>query len=148
MIRASLMQAPSAMGNLVKQLEELARVPRKTAVIAAPQIDREIRLQFSEGKDPYGRTWAKLRPATLAKHGPPPLTDTRALRSGTHAYAARSNYAGIRIRLGEPYGYFHQVGFRVGKTRVPARRVLPQFGMPAKWREILIASAKRAARVR
>jgi hypothetical protein len=34
------------------------------------------------------------------------------------------------------------VGFRRGKTKVPARRILPNKGMPAKWRDILTRVAK------
>lgn len=144
MIRASLMSAPSAMGKLVAVLEGLARVPRRVAVIAAPQITRELRMQYRKGLDPYGQPWAKLRPATLKKHGPPPLTDSGVARDGTVATVRDGNRAGIHIRLGAQYLYFAQVGFRVGKTKVKPRRILPQHGMPARWREILKASARQA----
>ena len=140
------MQAPAAIGKLEHTLRRLIEVPRRAAVIAAPQITRELQREFAAGRDPYGVAWAKLRPSTLRKHGPPPLTDSRTLRDGTRAIVARANYAGIRVQLGAMYGYFAQVGFRVGKTRVPPRRVLPSRGLPAAWRNILVQAAKRAAR--
>ena len=50
--------------------------------------------------------------------------------------------AGARLQLGAPYGYFHQVGTR----NMVARRIFPQFGPPASWREILRASAREERR--
>ncbi len=146
MIRASLMQAPSTMGKLMSVLERMAYVPRRVAVIAAPRIARELQVQFRQGRDPYGIPWAPLRPATLRKHGPPPLTDSGAGRDGTVAVASPGSRAGIRLKLGASYLYFAQVGFRVGRTKVKPRRIFPERGMPAAWREILKASARQAMR--
>ena len=146
MIRANRMQALASIGQLQRTLEHLAYVPRRAAVIAAPKLTALIRKQFREGRDPYGRAWADLKPSTLQKHGPPPLTDSGQLRDGTEAVAMRANYAGIRLTLGARYGYFHQVGFRVGHIRVPARRIFPQHGLPAPWRQVLVAACKQAAR--
>lgn len=146
-IRASLMSAPAAFGKLEKVLERLAYVPRKVAIIAAPQITRELRKEFRAGRDPYGTPWAPLRPSTLAKgRTPPPLTDSDALAGGTKAMVRDGNRAGIHIVLGAKYGYFAQAGFRVGKTKVKPRRILPERGMPAKWREIIVSAARRAVR--
>ena len=114
-------------------------MPKKLAVVAAPLISAELRDQFRAGVDPYGRAWAPLRPSTLRRHGPPPLTDTRKLADGTKAFPSR---AGIAIVLGAPYGAFAQMGFRVKGTRVPPRRILPNRGMPAKWRAILDRTAR------
>lgn len=146
MIRTSLMRAPSAFGRLEKLLEQLARVPRKTAAIAAPLITRELKAQFAKGVDPYGRPWAPLRPSTLERHGPPPLTDSGVLRDGTKAMVRDGNRAGIHIVLGARYGYFAQSGFRAGKIRVKPRRILPQQGMPAAWAAILKRAARQAVR--
>jgi hypothetical protein len=132
------------LGRLIKTIERLAMLPRSVARIAAPQITEQLAREFDEGKDPYGRPWAPLRPSTLARgRRPPPLTDKRDLRDGTKAKAGP---AGISIRLGARYGFFHQVGFRAGRTRVPPRRVLPQYGLPRAWSAILTAAAKQAAR--
>jgi hypothetical protein len=145
-IRASLMNAPSAFGKLDATLERLARLPRKVAAIASPQITREIQRQFARGVDPYGTAWAPLRDSTLRKHGPPPLTDSGALAGRTRAMVRDGNRAGVNIVLGKAYGYFAQAGFRVGRVKVKPRRILPERGMPARWKEILIASARQAMR--
>lgn len=130
------------MRQVRRVVEELAYVPRRLAVDAAPEIDRLIQTQFRVGVDPYGNRWAPLRPATLRKHGPPPLTDRGNLSSHTVARPTPGGRAGITIRIGRPYGAFHQIGFRVGKTRVKPRRILPNRGMPASWREILNRKAR------
>jgi len=140
------MQAPAAFGRLQRELERLARTPRRVAVIAAPQITRELGREFAHGADPYGHAWTPLRPSTLQKHGPPPLTHTGALAGRTRAMVRDGNRAGIHIVLGRAYGYFAQAGFRVGKTRVKPRRILPERGMPARWREILVAAFRQATR--
>lgn len=137
--------AIAELGRLQSMLADLAAVPRKVAEQAAPRIDRLLQAQFRTGRDPYGNAWAALKASTL-KTGrrPPPLTGfTRQLRTGTKATAARS---GIRIEVGARYGFFHQAGFRVGKTRVPPRRILPQYGMPREWSAVLTRSAKEACR--
>jgi phage gpG-like protein len=138
------MQAIAEIGRLQSELRALAEVPRRAAVLLAPKLTELIKLQFRDGKDPYGRAWAALRPATLRKHGPPPLTASGALRDDTRAETPRANYAGVRLIVGRHYGYFHQVGFRVGNTKVAARRILPQFGMPALWRQAIVDSIRES----
>lgn len=140
------MQAIREIGRLQDTLRRLGEVPRRAAAIASPKLTRLLQRQYRTGVDPYGRPWAPLRPATLQRHGPPPLTDTRAMRAGTRAMVPRPHYAGIRLVVGAPYGYFHQVGFRVHGRRVPARRILPQYGLPATWLRVLQDAARQAAR--
>lgn len=146
MIRGNAMMGVREIGRLEDTLRRLGAVPRSAALLLAPKLTRLLRQQFSEGKDPYGRPWAPLRPSTLRKHGPPPLTYTRKLRSGTKAVVPRANYAGVRVVTGTSYAYFHQVGFHVGGRRVPARRVLPQYGLPKAWNEAIKSSLLQAAR--
>lgn len=131
-----------ALRRVRRVVDEMGRLPGRLSQAAAPALTDELQRQFAEGRDPYGYPWAPLKPSTLRKHGPPPLTDTRRLRDGTKAVAMR---AGIKLIAGAPYGAFHQLGFRVGRTRVPARRILPNLGMPRAWREILDRTAKRLA---
>lgn len=139
--------AVRALESVQKQVDELARMPRKLAVACAPLITQLLRGGFATGRDPYGRPWRALRPATLAKgRRPPPLTDTRELADGTMAKALNGNRAGLHLVVGAKYGAFHQVGFRVGKTKVGPRRILPAFGMPASWRQVFAEQAKRLAR--
>jgi phage gpG-like protein len=133
----------AALRDVRKTIEELARLPHKLAVVASPDITRELQSQFTGGKDPYGRPWAPLKPSTLRKHGPPPLTDSGRLKSGTFARPGRG---GILVEIGASYGAFHQLGFRVHGTKVPARKILPARGMPAAWRAILDRRAREIAR--
>jgi phage gpG-like protein len=136
--------AIAELGRLIQTIERLSEVPRKVAVIAAPKLTRLLQAQFRAGTDPYGRAWAPLKASTLAKgRRPPPLTDKKRLRDGTMAKVARY---GIRMVVGAPYGFFHQVGFRNGRTRVPARRILPQTGYPVAWKRVLDDAARQAAR--
>lgn len=150
MIRANAMQAVAEIGRLEQVVRRLGEVPRKVATIAAPALTKLLQAQYREGVDPYGRPWAPLKPATLATgRRPPPLTGfTRTLKRGTRAEQPRANYAGIRLVGGAQYGYFHQVGYRNARTgrQVPARRILPQFGMPRAWSAVLSGAARQAAR--
>jgi hypothetical protein len=136
--------AIAELGRLVQTIQRLSEVPRKMAVIAAPKLSALLQDQFDRGADPYGRAWAPLKPSTIAKgRRPPPLTDTRKLREKTVVKVAQY---GLRMIVGMPYGFFHQVGFKVSKTRVPPRRILPQYGLPASWKRVLDESARQAAR--
>lgn len=141
---ASRAQTLGQIGRVMDTIRRLSDVPRRVAVIAAPKITECLQRQFAQGRDPYGRPWAPLRPSTLAKHGPPPLTDKRTLRAGT--LAKPKSGRGISLVTGAAYGYFHQVGFHVGRYPVPARRILPQFGLPAEWSAILKTAAQQATR--
>lgn len=150
MIRGDAMVGIQAIGRLKDAIRKLSDLPRAVALDAAPDLNRELQAEFSDARDPYGRPWAPVKPSTLARRlvsrGGPPLTDTQQLSGGTMVEPRTGGRAGLLIRLGMPYGYFHQVGFRAGRTSVPARRILPQFGLPAGWRRILEDSARRCAR--
>lgn len=138
--------AIAALASVQRQLDDLATLPRKLAAACAPEITKLLQAQFRTGTDPYGRAWRKLKPSTLRKHGPPPLTDSGKLGDGTRARVLDGNRAGMSLVVGARYGAFHQVGFRVGKTEVGPRRILPAFGMPASWREVFRRQAERLAR--
>ena len=142
MNRGSASAFAAALRNVRRAVDELGTLPRKLAVQAAPLISAEIRQQFVAGKDPYGVPWAPLKPSTLKQHGPPPLTRTRKLRDGTKAEPMHAGRIGIKITIGARYGAFHQIGFRVGRTKVPARRILPNRGLPAAWRKLLSERAR------
>lgn len=147
MIRGGASAAVAALESLSKTLEKLAYVPRRVAVIAAPRITKLLQAQFRAGKDPYGTPWKPLRPSTIAKgRRNPPLTDSRKLRDKTMASARPGGRAGIVLKSGAPYGAFHQVGFRVGRTRVAPRRIFPQRGLPAEWSRVLAESTRQAVR--
>jgi hypothetical protein len=147
MISGSAMVGIAQIGRLKETIRRLSDLPRKVAVEAKPGIEKLLRAEFRAGVDPYGKPWAPLALATLKKgRTPPPLTDTESLRDGTTVTLRSGGRAGLTIALGAAYGYFAQVGFRVGQTRVPPRRVLPQFGLPVGWKIVLRDAARRAAR--
>jgi hypothetical protein len=140
--------AIESLGRLEQVLDRLVSVPRRVAVIAAPRLTELLQSQFAEGKDPYGRPWRLLKPSTLrtGRRNPPLTGFTRKLRDGTKAATQPSNRAGIRVKVGARYGFFHQSGFQRGHTYVAPRRILPQFGLPIAWSRVLKESAKQAAR--
>lgn len=150
MIRGDAMLGIHEIGRLQETIRRLSDLPRATAEEAQEPINRLLQEQFRNGTDPYGRPWAPVKASTLElrkeSRDPTPLTDTRDLRDGTTVEVRAGGRAGLVIKLGAAYGYFHQVGFRAGKTNVPPRRVLPQFGLPASWRLALRQAAQRAAR--
>jgi hypothetical protein len=146
MIRGNGSAFAKALRDVRRVVDELGQLPRRLAVVAAPDITREIAKQFLSGTDPYGRPWAQLKPRTLQKHGPPPLTDTGRLSGDTRAEPMTGGRIGLTIRIGARYGAFHQVGFRVGKTKVQPRKILPSQGMPSVWRAILDRHARELAR--
>jgi len=132
-----------AFARVKRVLDEIVGVPRKVAVAVAPELTGLLQQQFASGVDPYGRAWASLKPATLARgRRAPPLTDKRALRDGTRARVLDGNRAGLHIVVGARYGAFHQTGTKY----MVARRILPSQGMPMAWRRLLVAATRRLAK--
>ncbi len=126
---------------LKANLANLSRVPSQVAREASTSINGLIQQEFDRGQDPYGKAWAPLRSATLAKgRTPPPLTATGKMRGKTLAKPLQS----IGIGLEFPFpGVFHQKGTR----KMRARPVLPYGGMPRAWTAaIKIATAKALAK--
>lgn len=132
-----------ALADVRRTVDRLGQLPRDLARAAAPDIALAVRAEFQNGTDPYGQPWAPLRPSTLRQHGPPPLTASGRAKDRTTVTPGR---LGIVIRLGASYLAFHQVGFRVGRTKVPPRKVLPNRGLPRAWRAILNRRARELAR--
>jgi hypothetical protein len=132
----------AAFGKLERTLAELDQLPRRLAIAVAPMITKELQKEFENGNDPYGRRWAKLSTGK-----PSFLTLSRKLRNKTKAAPMPGGRAGIRILLGARYAIFHQTGTRY----MPARKILPERGMPSAWRTAIQREAKRlfqAARVK
>lgn len=122
--------------RLSRVLAQLDQLPRRVAEIAAPAITAELQREFARGADAHGRKWKRL-----ATGKPSHLTKSRKLRAGTRAAAMPGNSRGIRIMFGARarIAAFHQLGTK----NMPARRILPDQGMPASWRLAL----ERAHRV-
>ncbi len=74
---------------------------------------------------------------------PPPLDATGEMKKGTQAVAVPGQ--GIQLHVGhDPIGQYHQTG----TTRMAARKVLPDVGMPKAWGKILREAAIAAVRKR
>lgn len=126
------------LGKLRANLEQVSRVREIVARDAAPAIAADIDREFGAGQDPYGRAWAPLSPATLARgRRPPPLTATGAMRASLMTRSMSG--IGIGLQIGGPAS-LHQSGTR----RMPARPIFPADGLPEKWVAALRAATERA----
>ena len=112
-----------------RAMRQLTRVPAQVAREVSAEINALIQEGFDRGTDPYGRPWAPLRPATLAKgRRPPPLTDTGKGRAGV--YAKPMSGAGILLVSEVPYMRKHQMG---APPRLVRRDFLPINVLPKAW---------------
>ncbi len=125
------------MGDLERTLARLDVLPRRVAEKVAPLLTKELQREFSAGVDPYGRKWRKL-----ATGKPSHLTESGRLRRGTRAAPLPGKRAGVRILLGAKYAVYHQTG----TARMPARRILPQRGMPQTWSAAINRAMREATR--
>lgn len=129
---------------LAEALDDLATVPSRAANAGAQRINALIADQFSGGHDPYGEAWADLEESTIKRKGGDAriLIRSGALADQTRALPARG--AGIEITT-LSYGAFHQLGFRVGTAKVPARPILP-YGdeLPEAWERAIDEEIDRA----
>ncbi len=115
------------MGRLRSNIGKLAEVPSQVAKDASTKIAAAIEQEFVAGQDPYGKSWAALKPATLRKgRRAPPLSDTHAMRDSVKV--APMPGAGISITIDEPAN-IHQGGSKW----MAARPILPSAGFPATW---------------
>lgn len=122
-----------SLDQLARNIGRLAQVPSRMAPAASREIASLIDRQFSAGRDPYGRAWAKLKPSTLARgRRPPPLTDTHEMRNGIQVRPMQG--AGIAVTFGNDVpAVFHQYGTK----HMAARSILPRGAFPATWARAL-----------
>lgn len=115
--------------NLSSRIRDLAGVPSQAAKQASEGIYDLIDQEFNQGTDPYGKKWAKLRPATLAKgRHPPPLTDTGDMRDSVEVKPMKGS--GVSITIDQLPAWFHQWG----TEKMAARPILPSGSrMPGTW---------------
>lgn len=138
--------SPQNLGQLAARLRNLADVPARASRKAAALIQDLIRAQYREGRDPYGKPWARLAPYTIEKgrHNPP-LTDTGVMRATTIVFPIAG--AGIQITVGPAYAKFAQFGWRHHwhGVEVPARPILPDGKrLPLLWRAAIARATKEA----
>lgn len=117
----------------VNAIATVERAPEIVAQKAAPRIAAALEEQYELGLDPYGAPWAPLAASTLKRHGPPPLTDTGAMRRSTDAVSAGAQI----IATAQEPAEFHQGGTSQG---LPARPILPNanHGLPQTWETALL----------
>jgi phage gpG-like protein len=122
----------SELGRLADNLARLGAVPSVASREAAKGISRAIDDQFDAQVDPYGKAWAPLKESTIERKGDDAiLSETGKLRGGIHVLPRPG--AGIDVTIDAEYAGFHQTGFTVGKTHVPARKILPDAAIPDTW---------------
>lgn len=120
-------------------LRGLAEVPSRTTKAAAPLLLARWRADWRAGKDPHGRAWAALAPATLAKgRTPPPMIATGGTLASTAVRPLKG--AGLAITVGG----FASLHMRSTTVR-PARPTVPTMGVPSSWRAIIAKAAKEQA---
>jgi hypothetical protein len=98
-----------------------------TTRAAGERLAARVRSQFASGSDPYGRSWAALKPGTIKrKRGRGRVL----VDSGALAGSVRFEAQGLsgRLTVGESARY-HQDGTRY----MPARKILPDQALPAAW---------------
>ena len=124
-----------------RAIRDLTKVPSQSARPVSVRIKADIERYFSAGEDPYGKAWAPLRPATLAKgRHPPPLTDTHDGRDGITVTPAQG--AGVRITSNTSYMVHHM---RKSGNRA-ARKFLPEGVTPKQWEKIYQEELEKASR--
>jgi hypothetical protein len=138
----------SHMGQLAENIGKLGTVPSRAARAVADGIADLIEQEFATGRDPYGREWAPLTEATLAKRSQttePPLTDHGTMRRSVDVRPRAG--AGVGITIDHPSAP-HQTGWDGTQGTGPARPILPGMKMPITWREVIdeaVAASVRAA---
>ena len=120
---------PSQIATIRAALRELQKVPSRAAKRVEQYLNDRLQEMFDRGVDPYGNAWAPLLPSTVQRK----KGDARILQRSDEmrgdTYARAASKSGINIHVGGA-GYWHQTG----TAHMVARRILPQFGLPAKWR--------------
>jgi hypothetical protein len=121
-------------------IRSVKHAPELVAEKAAPKIAELIEAQYRNGLDPYGVPWAGLRPSTLERHGPPPLTDSGDMRAASDAVSAGTQIIATAPSPAE----FHQGGAQFKTHHMPARPILPNDmdGLPRSW-ELAIEVAEQ-----
>jgi hypothetical protein len=131
---------PKNFGQFARALRELAKVPSAIAAPVAHALTARMRRDFRSGQDAYGRAYAPLAPASLARgRTPPPL----------RKYARFANVTplpsvGVAMLVTHPQAGFHQTG----TTHMPKRIVVPDGVVPAEWRRIIDREFKRAVKAK
>lgn len=140
----------TGLGPFLAKMAQKSSQPAKMWDRVGNDLAELTRLNFNDGTDPYGRTWAH----PVFRSGQP-LRDTgRLMNSITH----RATNDGVAIGTNVKYGAVHQTGATITAKKatllkfktpggwiskksvtIPARPFLPtqEDGLPAAWREAI-----------
>ena len=125
------------MKGLIGRLRALGdkQFTRKVATQMAAEALRQVKSEFREARDPYGRAWAprkaKRRPDSSTRGQP--LLNTGRLRN---SFSSNGNEAGFRVGTNVSYAIYHQYG--APKAKIPVRAMLPSQGnLGPIWRAAL-----------
>lgn len=133
----------SKLQQLAENLRRLAGVPSRMSRTAAVGIAVKIKEQFESGTDPYGNAWAPLAQSTLDQtpnRRGGPLVNTAAMSEGVVVVPMRGAGISIKFTVKGDIAAIHQSG----TSRMPSRKVLPEYGMPASWEEVLRRAGEEA----
>lgn len=120
----------AGLAKVIGSLEGLAKDGiADTSIKAAANINDLVEHQFDLGVDPWGRSWAALKPSTTSTgRTPPPLTASGKMRGKAKAIPG---VKGITERIPSPAG-FHQSGTK----KMEARPMVPHGAvLPPSWEE-------------
>lgn len=123
--------------KLAKWAERLDGVPHvKRSILAnvGEELIELIREGFDRQADPYGSPWAPT------VRGGRILRDRGHLSSSWHRKTLSSSQ--VVVGPGVEYARYHQTGTR----RMPARKMVPDSGLPAGWERRVVKIAKAALR--
>lgn len=129
---------------LAYTLRGLLAIPATASREVAAALKNQIDLDTSSGKDCYGKNFAPLKPATVARgRKPPPMVATGASLDATTVKPAAG--AGVVVQLGGHYP--HHMKATANRA---ARRTLPVGTRPAMWtariKRAVDSAVKRALR--
>lgn len=129
--------------RLQAKLESAPEILKKAGERAAEALGERLDLQYERGVDPTDAPWKPVTERTLqqrkVKKSPPPLTDTRLMRSNSKAV---SGVSGIRVSVTRP-----------GKNpNVPAiqqktRNIVPEgSSLPGPWAKAVETAVEEVVR--
>ncbi len=131
-----------ALKRLSKQLGEAAsgKPLRDLAAALGEEAVTQVKVEFEEGRDPYGEAWRPLANATLKSSprriGGKILLDSGRLRRSFNRVAMPGGFA---VESNVKYAAIHDFGGMAGrgrKVKIPRRQILPSrepTGLGRRW---------------
>ena len=140
--------------RLLNAARKFAKSPRKAITGALFALDRKIRDTFQQQKDPWGKPWKPLKPATLAgrkrkgRNRTSILVDTAEMFRSLEREVTGANEGVISIGTEDRPVTPHQFG--VKENNLPARPMMPirpsGVSIPKTWRDAVDDELVKAMR--